>query len=105
MSIVERVSGNPPNWRRWVAVLLLFVAGGFSLPLSATLVEALAAQAENWILVVHLTAMFIIGAATGAFVPRLSTHASRSTRALWWAAVALLAALASEAAWFLVVAD
>ncbi len=91
-------------WARIVIFLLLVALAGYALPVSAFVVEAISPRAENWIVVVQIVGMVIVGAAMGAFVPALSAAGTRLRRAAIWAAVALLATLVGDVLWFVVLA-
>ncbi|MBA2529781.1 MAG: hypothetical protein H0V19_07465 [Euzebyales bacterium] len=93
-----------PLWARLLLFVALVVVAAYALPVSAAIVEAVSARAENWILVVYLTLVALVGAGVGAFVPRSSTARTRRGRALRWAGAGLLAAFIGYSVWLLLLA-
>ena len=87
--------------QRVVGIVVLLVAGMFSLPLSAYFFDD--PDTENWVIVIQLVAMAAIGAAVTIALPALAREgASTGRRAMtgaWWG---LLAALVGVLVfWFL----
>lgn len=93
------------HWARLGALAALVVVAGLLLPLSAYAVEAIAEGAENWIIVVQLALMTVIGAGLGRVFGRLGPQRlATAPRMATWAAAGLLAALLADAFWLLLLA-
>jgi hypothetical protein len=90
-----------PVIQRLVGAAVLLVGGGFSLPVTAYLLDG--PRTENWILPVQLGAMALVGAACAVALPVLApAGASPRRRALVGAGWGLLAALVGVLVfWFL----
>lgn len=93
-----------PSWARLLLFIGLVVVAAFALPVSAAAVEAVSARAENWILVVYLALVVVVGAMVGALVPKSSGAPTRRGRALRWAGAGFLAAFIGYFAWLLILA-
>jgi uncharacterized membrane protein len=97
-----------PGSRHWVrlgAFLGLVLASGLALPLSAYAVEAISAGAENWIFVVYLAVMAVLGAGVGALLGRLAPdHAPSRRGVLSWAGLGVLAAALGAVVWLVALA-
>lgn len=93
-----------PLWVRLLLFVGLVVVAAYALPVAAATVEAVSARAENWILVVYLALVALVGAGVGALVPRSSTAPTRRGRALRWAGAGLLAAFIGYSVWLLLLA-
>jgi hypothetical protein len=71
--------------QRVLAVLLLFVAGVLSLPISATFLDG--EGNENWIVPAQLAGMAVIGALVGMLLPGLARDGASGSRAAWTGAI------------------
>lgn len=90
------------HWARLGAFLMLAGVATLLLPLAAYGVEAIAATAESWIIVVHLVLMVGVGTAVGRRFPILSPSAmAAGPRMALWAVAGLLAALLAYGLWLL----
>ena len=102
--MTDRAPAALPLWVRLALFVGLVVVAVYALPVSAWAVEAVSARAENWISVVYLALVVVIGAAVGAFTPKSSTARTRGGRTLRWAGAALLAAYIAYSGWLLLLA-
>ncbi|WP_165354998.1 hypothetical protein [Nocardioides oleivorans] len=87
--------------QRVVGIVVLVVLGMLSLPMSAYAIDG--EGAENWIIVVQLGAMALLGAAVTVGLPGLAREGAgtgrRALTGVWWG---LLAALVGVVVfWFL----
>lgn len=95
----------PPTSRHWARLGAFLVLAGLAallLPLAAVVVEAVAATAENWIIVVQFVLMAGIGAALGRRFVSLGPEAmAAGPRMAMWAGAGLLAAVLADGLWLL----
>lgn len=90
----------PRAVQRVFGAILLLVAGVFSLPLAAALLDQ---GDENWIVVTQVVAMGAVGALLALCLPGLAgtgvSPARRALRGVWWGLVAAL--VGALTFWFL----
>jgi hypothetical protein len=84
--MVEESSRAHASWQRVAALLLLFVLGIASLPLSALVLGD--EGTENWILPAAAALVLLVGAAVGSVLPGLAGAGASRRRAAGVGAVA-----------------
>ena len=92
------------NLLRIGTFIALVTITGLTLPLSAYVVEAVSSRAENWIMVVYVVVMALLGGTLGVAVGALTPPtSSRRRAALMWGGLGMLAAVIGAVIWLVVV--
>ncbi len=73
------------NSQRILGLLILLVAGIFSLPVAAYFLDS--QGTENWIIPVQLFVMALIGAVVGRLLPGIAGPNPTTNRAMWFGAL------------------
>lgn len=73
------------NSQRILGLLILLVAGIFSLPVAAYFLDS--QGTENWIIPVQLLIMALIGAVVGRLLPGIAGPNPTPNRAMWFGAL------------------
>jgi hypothetical protein len=82
----------------------LLAVSALVLPLSAYAVEAVSTRAENWIAVVYLAVMTLLGAGLGAALhERMTPGGSQRRTVVTWAVMGLVAGLVGFVLWVVTV--
>jgi hypothetical protein len=86
------VAESHPGLHRPLALVVLLVAGVFSLPLAAAFLDG--EDTENWILPAAFVAMAVFGAIVGSVLPGLAGAHAGAGRARWVGALTGVAMVA-----------